>query len=226
LERERRLKGPQVFSAQYQQNPVTPEGNMIRPELFGSYDEDHNRSWYHKVVQSWDTAVTDNPNSDYSVCTTWGFRVNKWYLLDVFRARLEYPRLKEKVNQLYLQWKPDKVLIEDANSGTSLYQELRLKRLFRPIMIRPRGDKVERVNGCLGEIKGGHILLPSKAPWLDTFLSELRAFPEGRHDDQVDSMSQFINWQLGRWRWILEERTPDGRRKRSQVRYRERPWPP
>lgn len=223
LEMERRTKGPQVFSAQYQQNPVTLEGNMIRLEWFGRYDEAHDRSWYHKVIQSWDTAVTDSPRSDYSVCTTWGFRDKKWYLLDVYRNKLEYPKLRSKVLQLYWEWKPDKVLIEDASSGKSLEQELRAKGPFKPLMIPPRGDKVERVNGCLGEIEAGHILLPSEAPWLETLCSELRAFPDGRHDDQVDSISQFIIWQLKNWKRLLEERRPDGRLK-ELVRNRDRPW--
>ena len=223
LELERRTKGNQVFSAQYQQNPVTPEGNMIHLERFGQYEEAHERSWYHKVIQSWDTAVTDSPQSDWSVCTTWGFKNRKWYLLDCYRARLEYPRLKSKVLQLYWGWKPEKVIIEDANSGKSLYQEFRAQGPFKPQMIVPRGDKVERVNGCLAEIDAGHFLLPKEADWLDIFRSELRAFPDGRHDDQVDSMSQFINWQLNNWRSLLEERAPSGRLKRV-IRDRKRPW--
>ena len=223
LEMERRTKGPQVFSAQYQQNPVTPEGNMIRLEWFKRYETAQDRSSYHMVVQSWDTAVTDTPQSDWSVCTTWGFKDTRWYLLDVHRARLEYPKLKSKVIQLYREWKPEKVLIEDANSGKSLYQEFKAQGPFKPMMISPRGDKVERVNGCLGEVEGGHILLPEDAPWLDTFCSELRAFPDGRHDDQVDSLSQFINWQLNNWRRLLEERTSTGRLKRV-IRDRKRPW--
>jgi hypothetical protein len=40
----------------------------------------------------------------------------------------------------------------------------------------------------------GHILLPKEASWLNTFLHELLAFPTGRHDDQVDSVSQFLKW--------------------------------
>ncbi|WP_373491047.1 phage terminase large subunit [Parasphingorhabdus sp.] len=134
-----------------------------------------------------------------------------------------YPKLKSNVIQLYREWKPEKVLIEDANSGKSLYQEFRAQGPFKPIMIPPRGDKVERVNGCLGEIEAGHMLLPQDAPWLDTLCSELRAFPDGRHDDQVDSLSQFINWQLPNWRRLLEERTSTGRLKRV-IRDRKRPW--
>ena len=44
------------------------------------------------------------------------------------------------------------------------------------------------------KIEAGHVLLPKEADWLDTFLHELLAFPTGRHDDQVDSVSQFLKW--------------------------------
>jgi hypothetical protein len=93
LERMRREMGPVGFSAQYQQCPVAPGGNLIRIEWFGTYAEPLPRHRYLKVVQSWDTGMTSNPTSDPSVCTTWGFEreTYKWHLLDVFRERLEYP---------------------------------------------------------------------------------------------------------------------------------------
>ena len=44
------------------------------------------------------------------------------------------------------------------------------------------------------KIEAGQVFLPKDAPWLGDFLDELLAFPNGRHDDQVDSVSQFLNW--------------------------------
>jgi hypothetical protein len=48
------------------------------------------------------------------------------------------------------------------------------------------------------KIEAGHVLLPQEAAWLDAFLLELLAFPNGRHDDQVDSVSQFLMWSSQR----------------------------
>lgn len=90
-------------------------------------------------------------------------------------------------------------------------------------MRRPRGDKEERFNGCLAEVEAGQFLLPAEAPWLEAFKSELKAFPQGKHDDQVDSFSQFVRWQLVQWRYLLQERNEKGRVKR-RVRCRHRPW--
>jgi predicted phage terminase large subunit-like protein len=57
-------------------------------------------------------------------------------------------------------------------------------------------NKEERVDAASISIYGGRVFIPNKAQWLDGFINEVRAFPNGRHDDQVDSMSQFINWKI------------------------------
>jgi hypothetical protein len=85
LEQLRRELGPAVFAAQYQQDPVAPDGNLLRWEWFQTYDEEFERGDFQKVVQSWDTGMSEAPTSDWSVCTTWGFRERKWHLLDVYR---------------------------------------------------------------------------------------------------------------------------------------------
>lgn len=218
LEAERVNLGAQVFSAQFQQNPVAPEGNLIRMEWFETYDEPLPREQYHKVVQSWDTAVSDGPNSDYSVCTTWGFRDGKWSLLDVLRQRLAYPDLKAAVLRLHQQWKADKVIIELAGSGHSLWHEFRAERRFKPIMMKVTEDKETRVNGVTGQLSAGRVLLPVSAPWLEAFRTELRSFPYGKHDDQVDSMTQFLEFDIAKRAWVDMDYDEDGRPMRIRRR--------
>jgi predicted phage terminase large subunit-like protein len=223
LNRLRRDLGPAVFSAQYQQDPVAPEGNLLRMEWFATYEGQPHRDSFQRVVQSWDTGMSAQPNSDYSVCTTWGFTADKWHLLNVFRQRLDYPDLKSAVLRLRRQWQADRVIIEDACSGKSLWQEFRTQGQFRPVMWPATESKEERFVGTLGEIEAGNILLPIQAPWLEVFRSELRAFPNGRHDDQVDSMSQFIHWQLKNWGFALGKLDSRGRFVRP-LRIKRRPY--
>ena len=218
----RRELGPQVFSAQYQQNPVAPEGNLIRLEWFGRYQSPVERHMVLKVVQSWDTAMSSAPTSDYSVCTTWGFREGRWWLLDVYRERLDYPDLKRAVIRLQREWSAEKVIIEDANCGKSLYQEMRISGPFVPILMTPREDKETRLTGQTGRLEEGLCLLPEGAPWLDAFCAELKAFPSGRYADQVDSLTQFLQFEHHNWRWALEERNEKGRLLRP-VRLKRRP---
>lgn len=47
-------------------------------------------------------------------------------------------------------------------------------------------------------IEGGKVLLPKDAPWLDDFRCEVLAFPKGKHDDQIDALSQLMTWDLER----------------------------
>jgi predicted phage terminase large subunit-like protein len=190
--------GSVAFSAQYQQNPVPPDGNRLRWEWFGTYDERPPRPFFQKVVQSWDTAVTAEPTSDFSACTTWGYREGKWYLLDAYRARLEYPDLKRKVIALRDHWQADSVLVEKANTGFPLCQEFRNERLGRLELCAPRDDKETRFAVQTAKIESGMVLLPREADWLPAFKRELLGFPNGRHDDQVDSMTQFLDWIGGR----------------------------
>ena len=105
----------------------------------------------------------------------------------------------------------------------SLLQDFCASRELRPILMRPAASKEERFTGCLAEVEAGHFLLPNKTPWIEAFRSEIRAFPYGKHDDQVDSFSQFVNYQLRVWPYILSEYTDKGRLLRS-VRLKKRPW--
>jgi predicted phage terminase large subunit-like protein len=93
------------------------------------------------------------------------------------------------------------VLIEDAGPGMTLLQDLRHDLpdgMPRPIGQKPEGSKLERMMAQSAKIEAGHVHLRKNADWLDIFLLEFLAFPHGRHDDQVDSTSQFLKWAAKR----------------------------
>ena len=117
-----------------------------------------------------------------------------YYLLDVLRQRLEYPDLRRRILSHAAKYDAKAVLIEDAGSGTPLIQDLRSEGKLRPIAMRPEGDKIVRMEAQSAVIEAGHVLFPEDAPWLASFQTEILAFPYGRHDDQVDSLSQFLSW--------------------------------
>ena len=85
----------------------------------------------------------------------------------------------------------------------SLLQDLRHEPppgLPHAIGQKPQGSKRDRMEAQSAKIEAGHVHVV-KAAWLATFLLELLAFPRGRHDDQVDSVSQFLNWAAKRRGW-------------------------
>jgi predicted phage terminase large subunit-like protein len=119
--------------------------------------------------------------------------------MDVFRARLEFPQLLQKVIELGHRTYTHKglpvrrVIVEDAGSGAALIQTLRQGPHKIPVVsFTPQGEKTMRFNGHLNLFESGRVLFPQSAPWLEEYVSELLSFPEGRFDDQVDSTSQFL----------------------------------
>lgn len=61
-----------------------------------------------------------------------------------------------------------------------------------------------------GQIEEGRVSLPAQVERLDVFLSELRAFPRGRHDDQIDGLTEMLEWSFNDWRRLAKRRTPEG----------------
>ena len=86
---------------------------------------------------------------------------------------------------------------------------------------RPKVDKETRMAAGCGKLATGRFHLPASADWLPAFRHELRAFPNGSHDDQVDALSQFLDWigrRLGRgWQ---ERQLNGGVRPRRNIRRR------
>ena len=184
---------PLVFSAQYQQSPMSVDGNLLK------------RAWIQRygpadvaapdfVIQSWDTASKTENIHDYSVCTTWAVKGGRIFLLDVHRERLEAPALLNRVRELADRHSAQHVLIEDKGSGTGLLQQLKASYFHRCEAIIPRSEKMLRFLGITPMFSSGQVLIPEHAPWEDVYLNELCGFPAAKHDDQVDSTSQALIW--------------------------------
>ena len=188
----REALGSYAYEAQYQQRPAPAGGGIVKPEWFPRYAFD-DRPRFLKIIQSWDTASKISEVSSFSVCTTWGVaRDKRIFLLDVFRARLEYPELKRKVVELFERFHPARILVEDTAAGTQLVQELRQQGLHQITPVKVEGGKEMRMRAQTHTIEAGHVWLPEQAPWLQDYLHELSMFPNGRHADQVDSTSQAL----------------------------------
>jgi predicted phage terminase large subunit-like protein len=196
LDALKREMGSAEFAAQYQQSPVPPGGNMINWEWFQVHNDDPPIGMNDKLIASWDTAMTAGELSDYSCCIIAAVKGESVFILDVFRERLNYPALRRKVIELHYRWRLRgrncSLLIENKGSGMSLVQDLS-RQDIRAIPMMPDGDKVMRMSRYSSKIEAGYVSLPFTAPWLDDFHSEILAFPLGRHDDQVDALSQLLD---------------------------------
>ena len=184
------------WSAQYQQDPSSEEGAIIKREWW--------KEWTKKrpppcdfIIQSWDTAFLAKETADYSACTTWGVftdedNISSIILLDAFQERFEFPDLKARAYEMYKEYEPDAFIVEAKAAGTPLIFELR--RMGIPVgeYVPSRGkDKIARVNAISDLFSSGHVWAP-KTRWAELVVEEFAAFPTGDHDDLVDSSTQAL----------------------------------
>jgi len=194
LEQLRVTLGEYSFAGQYQQAPAPLGGGMIKTSWFQRYNQQTVPARFEFVFQSWDTANKNTELSDFSVCTTWGVKQKKLYLLNVFRKRMLYPELKSMVREQRIAFSALNVIIEDKASGTQLIQELINEGQYGIVRYQTPMDKIMRMHSVTSTIEAGMVHLPEQAVWLEVLLQELVTFPRSKYDDQADSMSQALDW--------------------------------
>jgi predicted phage terminase large subunit-like protein len=190
----RRTLGSYVFAGQYQQTPAPHGGGLVKPEWFRRYRDHERPTTFDYILQSWDTANKPGELANFSVCTTWGIKGQKTYLLDVFRQRIGYLDLKLCVKARAQTFNAKVVLIEDKASGTQLIEDLLGDGVRGVTRYKPEGDKILRMSVQTAAIEAGEVYVPHAASWLDDYLHEISTFPKGRFSDQVDSTSQALDW--------------------------------
>jgi len=193
LDRLKQSMGDLLFSAQYQQQPIPLAGNLIKAKWFKEYDTAPTIADKDFLVISIDTAMKGTPAADYSVATVWLSRGENSYLLDLWRERVDYPKLRDAIRLVRKKYPGAIPLIEDKGSGTSLIQDLRAENV-EVIAINPEGDKETRAARISVQFEAGSVLFPKNAPWLDGLKAELLGFPNTKYDDQVDSITQALAW--------------------------------
>lgn len=186
------MLGSEHFSAQYQQSPVPMGGAMIKRTWLRYYDKLPERKWTDQVIQSWDTAAKGGAHNCWSVCTTWLFKDGIFYLMDLTRGKYEYQKLRAVALTLADAHKPDAILIEDASTGTALAADLQEDYRYAVKLIPVERDKEARLYVHQAKFEAGLVQFLRNATWLRDLEDELLAFPVGKTDDQVDSISQAL----------------------------------
>jgi predicted phage terminase large subunit-like protein len=187
------------WMANYQQNPTSEEGAIIRREMWQDWKEPDPPRDLEYIVQAWDTAFSSKQSANRSACVTWGvFRrrdpdgsvlpTQRIILLDAWVKRVDFPELKTWAKRLYDQWKPDALIVERASAGTPLVQEL--WRAGIPVSDanphRTR-DKVTRTHAVADLFASKMVWAPLRCKWVQDVVDEMQAFPHGTFDDLHDS---------------------------------------
>jgi predicted phage terminase large subunit-like protein len=185
----------QKWQAQWQQNPVSEEGSIIKREWWKIWEEEDPPEMVH-IIQSYDTAYSKKETADFSAISTWGiFYPKNSYkphaiLMDCKKGRWDFPELKKTAMEEYRYWDPETILIEAKASGMPLTDELRSMGIPVVNFTPSKGnDKHVRVNSVAPLFEAGMVWRPDER-WAEEMVEECAAFPFGEHDDLVDSMTQ------------------------------------
>lgn len=206
--------GNYAFQAQYQQNPSEAENEYLSMDDLHLVDTLPDDASFTRRVQSWDTAAKDGPRCDYSVGLTFGWHAfeERWYLLDVYRKRVNITELKAAILRERKRWYVDRVLIEDSAMGQSILQEFRKATAGVFMGINVVSSKLNRFIPHTDWIKSGKLVIPTDKPWFDPFRLELLAFPDASYDDQVDALTQFAEYMKRSQNAYLDTDVETGRR--------------
>lgn len=188
------------WNAQYQQNPTSEGGALVKKEWWKLWEHDSPPSCDF-VIQSWDTAFLKTQRADYSACTTWGVFYHpddegitkpQIILLDAYKERLEFPELKKTALEMYKEMQPDAFIVEGKAAGMPLIFELRAMGIPVQEYTPSRGnDKIARVNAVADLFASGTVWCP-ETRFAEEVMNEFAAFPAGEHDDLVDSSTQAL----------------------------------
>jgi predicted phage terminase large subunit-like protein len=185
------------WMAQYQQNPTSETSAIVKREWWKTWEDDE-APQCEFTVMSWDTAFEKNNRADYSAMTYWGvfykdddngIRQANIILLNAFRDRMEFPKLKQVALDEYKECKPDSIIIEKKASGAPLIYEMRAMGIPVQEFTPSKGnDKIARLNAVADIFASGRVWAPN-THWAEEVIEEVASFPAGDHDDYVDSVS-------------------------------------
>src|SRR5208282_792406 len=191
LDRIREAVGGSTWASLYMQRPAAAEGSMFK------------RAWwkisatvpekFERIFLSVDSAFKTGKQNDFSVGLTLGVSQAAFYVLDIWRERVEFPALQRKIDVLAERYRPNQILIEDQASGQSLIQSLQANSRLPIKAIKVDRDKISRAAAILPLIEAGRVVLPAGAEWVGQFIDECATFPNAAHDDMVDALSQVLN---------------------------------
>ena len=217
------------WMAQYQQNPTSDSTAIIKRDWWQIWDSDSPPPCDF-VLMAWDTAFEKSNRADYSALTTWGVFYQdddtgvaqaNIILLNAFRERMEFPRLKQVALEQYNDWEPDSIIIEKKASGAPLIYEMRAMGIPVQEFTPTKGnDKITRLNAVADIFASGRVWAPN-THWAEEVIEEVASFPSGDHDDYVDSTSlALMRFRKGGYiRTLLDEEDELPAFRRPQAAY-------
>lgn len=186
--------GAYLWAGMYQQTPAPAAGGILKRKWWRYYRDQPHRNLFDEIIQSWDMAFKGLDDSDFVVGQVWGRVGADKYLLDQVRQRLDFPATLEAVRNMTKRWPQAAAkYVEDKANGPAVIATLK-KEIPGLIPVEPNGTKEGRAYAVSPDIEAGNVFIPhpDNETWVDEFLGECSAFPNGSNDDQVDACTQAL----------------------------------
>jgi predicted phage terminase large subunit-like protein len=189
------------WNAQYQQNPTSEEGAIVKREWWKPWERKDPPNCEY-IIMTLDAAAEAKTRSDYTAILTWGVFSDDYLtegnshiiLLNSINIRVEFHELKSIALREWKEWQPDSFIVEKKSSGTPLFQELR--RMGIPVQEftphRGTGDKMARLNAISDIFRSGMVWYPAGKKWAEEVIDQVAEFPNAGNDDMVDCTSMAL----------------------------------
>jgi predicted phage terminase large subunit-like protein len=196
LARTRLAVGEYVWAAQYQQAPIAREGRVFLTGSLVRYEPCMAQAEAH-AVRGWDLAATREQNGndpDYTVGVKLGrLPDQRLIVLDVVRFRDDWNGVQRRIRSVA---EDDGVAVRqgfplDPGAGGKAAVDMLAKTMQGYVFdsSQEKGRKADRADAIAAQVNAGQVVLAPGA-WQAAFCEELKHFPEGKHDDQVDALSR------------------------------------
>ncbi len=199
--RRRREVGERAFAAMYQQAPRAPDAALFRAERIIVLPE---APVVRQCVRGWDLAASlpaAGRSPDYTVGVKLGETAeNRLVVLDVVRFQGSPAQVEARIQDTARQDGNGVIVALPQDPGQAGAAQISMLSRglagYRIISSPERDAKVVRAMPAATQVDAGNLMMVA-APWNDAFLAELKAFPHGNKDDQVDALSRAVNTMAG-----------------------------
>jgi predicted phage terminase large subunit-like protein len=214
---------PYVFAGVYQQSPTAPEGNFFRRASFRywrpmePWPDGRERIWCEAqpvtLVDCWrfitmDFAASTKNTADFTVASAWAVTpAGDLILLDRVRDRVPDHEHFALAAPLQARWGIDQVYVESNWWSKTFVSDARDNGVAVAEVLADT-DKVTRAIPAAGRVHAGRVWFPAQAAWLEEWVNELAIFPQGAHDDQVDTLSYAARVVVHEWTPAHEQPRP------------------
>lgn len=175
------------FAALYQQRPSSLEGNVIKKEWLKYYDK--LPDYIDEYALFCDLSYKNGPATDFTVIECWARKGTQIYLVDQIRARMGFPEQIQAIREMAKRYPQAHMKqIEEHANGSAVIQTLKSEIMgINPI--RPKTDKQSRLAAISPFFQSGNVHYPNPNyhSWVQVNEMEILSFPNGVHDDTVDT---------------------------------------